>query len=79
MESEWHQNVWMYGLGATGATVAASVLGDPTLVLTNSLTYEGEWLAQIWSIPTTVGSVDPYGSAGLPTHGLHFPYGYPLT
>ena len=77
MEHKWGRNVSEYGVGSLGATLAARLLGEPHVIVTNNQ-----------DVPTHVFCVveallfpdSPFGYAYLgkvPGHP-NFPYGLPV-
>lgn len=75
MGSSWSANVARYGLGGTGATLAARLLDfAEVLVITNQQI--DPTICVRWDVPQDFEPDRDYFSAGIPRLAPHFPYGY---
>jgi len=73
LDHKWGRNVLKYGVGNTGATLAACFLAAPNVILTNA---PADTVAD--SVKMWFRSADPHGPYGASTLGIgdmHFPYG----
>lgn len=75
MEHRWGVNVTKYGLGDTGATLAACIPTNPTIVLVNVILPGGD-RTLVWRVPADTQPNTPYFSLDVARLQPNFPYGF---
>lgn len=77
MEHEWGRNVFDYGLGNSGCTLAAR-LPSPlsTIMVTNERMPVGQ--ARAWGILPDMDAWTPFNIGRVGDPNGHFPYGHPV-
>jgi len=73
LESNWHLNVWRFGLSGTGATRAGQLQEHPTVYITNEEFPDPDELRYWYVFPDT-GDTKYYPFTGSKEGFTDFPY-----
>lgn len=74
MDHKWGRNILKYGVGSTGATLAARFPGWPNDIVLTNARVAGTY-ALILYVPTNTSVPYYLGLQLIPTAFPHFPYG----